>query len=128
MFVNSGTFFHWLDKPICANCGTKTVAIGPVQPTSEDLRWEAGRVEGFKCPKCGKDERFPRYNHPRKLLGKLSCPTPFLCFILQFRLTCTAKIQLVTGICLLVSLFIILFYLFRVSNKSLLVRCKKNSQ
>lgn len=63
-----GKFFHWLDKPICANCGTKTVAIGPVQPTSEDLRWEAGRVEGFKCPKCGKDERFPRYNHPRKLL------------------------------------------------------------
>jgi len=73
----SGTFFHWLDKPICANCGTKTVATGPVQPTAEDLRWEAGRVEGFKCPKCGKDERFPRYNHPRKLLGKLSYSTLF---------------------------------------------------
>ena len=73
IFVNSAKFFHWLDKPICANCGTKTVATGPVQPTAEDLRWEAGRVEGFKCPKCGKDERFPRYNHPGKLLGKLSC-------------------------------------------------------
>ena len=49
----------------------KTQAVGPVQPTAEDWRWYAGRVEGFKCPKCGKDERFPRYNHPGKLLGKL---------------------------------------------------------
>ncbi|KAL9958983.1 hypothetical protein ACROYT_G036063 [Oculina patagonica] len=61
-------FFSWMDKPLCGNCGTKTEAIGPVQPTAEDRRWHAGRVEGFKCPKCGKDERFPRYNHPGKLL------------------------------------------------------------
>ena len=67
----SAKFFHWLDKPVCANCGTKTVATGPVQPTADDLKWHAGRVEGFKCPKCGKYERFPRYNHPGKLLGKL---------------------------------------------------------
>ena len=64
-------FFRWMDKPLCGNCGTKTEAIGPVQPTAEDRRWHAGRVEGFKCPKCGKDERFPRYNHPGKLLGKV---------------------------------------------------------
>ncbi|XP_078344615.1 peptide-N(4)-(N-acetyl-beta-glucosaminyl)asparagine amidase-like isoform X2 [Oculina patagonica] len=63
-----GSFFHWKDKPVCADCGTKTEAIGPVQPTTEDRRWHAGRVEGYKCPKCGKDERYPRYNHPGKLL------------------------------------------------------------
>jgi len=88
----SGKFFHWLDKPICANCGTKTVATGPVQPTAEDRRWLAGRVEGFKCPKCGKNERFPRYNHPGKLLGKLSCSTPCICFSL-WRGTNAIKIQ-----------------------------------
>ena len=66
----SGKFFSWKDKPFCGNCGTKTEAIGPVQPTAEDRRWHAGIVEGYKCPKCRKHERYPRYNHPGKLLGK----------------------------------------------------------
>jgi len=61
-----------LDKPVCADCGTKTESTGLVSPTDEERRWEVGRVEGYKCPNCGKDERFPRYNHPGKLLGKLN--------------------------------------------------------
>ena len=28
-------------------------------------------VEVYRCPNCGKDERFPRYNHPQKLLGNI---------------------------------------------------------
>jgi len=63
-----GTFFHWKDKPVCADCGTKTEYTGLAQPTDEERRWEAGRVEAYKCPNCGKDERYPRYNHPEKLL------------------------------------------------------------
>jgi len=57
-----------LDKPVCADCGTKTESTGLVSPTDEERRWEVGRVEDYKCPNCGKDERFPRYNHPGKLL------------------------------------------------------------
>ncbi|XP_068689230.1 peptide-N(4)-(N-acetyl-beta-glucosaminyl)asparagine amidase-like [Montipora foliosa] len=63
-----GSFFHWMDKPVCSNCGTKTESNGSTQPTEEERRWEVGRVEAFKCPNCGKDERFPRFNHPEKLL------------------------------------------------------------
>lgn len=63
-----GSFFHWLDKPKCSRCGTVTKNIGPLPPTVEERRWLAGHVEGYKCPNCGADERFPRYNHPGKLL------------------------------------------------------------
>ena len=45
---------------MCSNCGTKTESNGSTQPTEEERRWEVGRVEAFKCPNCGKDERFPR--------------------------------------------------------------------
>lgn len=62
------SFFHWMDKPTCTDCGTKTESNGLTQPTDEERRWEVGRVEAYKCPNCGKDERFPRYNHPGKLL------------------------------------------------------------
>ena len=70
--VLSGTFFHWVDKPVCADCGTMTESNGGAYPTEEERQWLAGRVELYKCPNCGKDERFPRYNHPRKLLGKFT--------------------------------------------------------
>lgn len=62
------SFFHWMDKPVCTDCGTKTESNGQVPPTNEERRWQGGRVEGYKCPNCGKDERFPRYKHPEKLL------------------------------------------------------------
>ena len=46
-----------------------TFAIGVVQPTPEEAFWGAGNVESYKCQNCGKKTRFPRYNHPAKLLG-----------------------------------------------------------
>jgi peptide-N4-(N-acetyl-beta-glucosaminyl)asparagine amidase len=39
-----------------------------VAPTSDDLRFGAGRVEGYRCRACGAQTRFPRYNDPGKLL------------------------------------------------------------
>ena len=79
MFI-SGTFFHWKDKPVCADCGTETERTGLVPPTDEERRWEAGKVEAYKCPNCGKDERYPRYNHPEKLLGNV-CHSVILCML-----------------------------------------------
>lgn len=32
------------------------------QPTAEDLRWGASRVELYGCNLCGTVTRFPRYN------------------------------------------------------------------
>ena len=55
---------------MCTDCGIKTECIGLTQPTAEERKWEAGRVEAYKCPNCGRVERFPRYNHPGKLLGE----------------------------------------------------------
>ncbi|XP_068751689.1 peptide-N(4)-(N-acetyl-beta-glucosaminyl)asparagine amidase-like [Montipora capricornis] len=63
-----GSFFKWVDKPLCASCGSITFAIGVVPPTPEEALWGAGNVESYKCQKCGKKTRFPRYNHPAKLL------------------------------------------------------------
>lgn len=63
-----GSFFHWLNKPHCADCGTETERKGGAHPTDEERLWLAGMVEVYRCPNCGKDERFPRYNHPQKLL------------------------------------------------------------
>lgn len=80
---SSGTFFHWMDKPMCTDCGIKTESNGLTQPTAEERKWEAGRVEAYKCPNCGREERFPRYNHPGKLLGECVL---FLCIQYNERL------------------------------------------
>ena len=40
-----------------------------VSPTKEESRYQVGSVEAWKCTKCGRDERFPRYNNPVKLLA-----------------------------------------------------------
>ena len=37
-------------------------------PTEEELRYGAHRVEAYECGSCGQTTRFPRYNHPGKLL------------------------------------------------------------
>ena len=64
-------FFSWMNTPDCPNCKVATVqdltAPSPA-PTNEELSWLANRVEGYVCPKCGRRVRFPRYNHPGKLL------------------------------------------------------------
>jgi len=63
-----GTFFKWVDKPPCPSCGSLTFPVGVVPPTPEEAMWGAGNVESYKCQNCGKATRFPRYNHPAKLL------------------------------------------------------------
>ncbi|KAL9958982.1 hypothetical protein ACROYT_G036062 [Oculina patagonica] len=63
-----GTFFKWVDKPTCPSCGSLTFPVGVVPPTPEEMIWGAGNVESYKCQFCGKVTRFPRYNHPAKLL------------------------------------------------------------
>ena len=37
-------------------------------PSQEDRAWGASNVEGYRCPACTTTLRFPRYNHPEKLL------------------------------------------------------------
>ena len=53
----------------CEACGTDGVAMGKGIPNEEEVRWEAYNVELYQCPNCKKMLRFPRYNHPQKLLG-----------------------------------------------------------
>ncbi|XP_071167809.1 peptide-N(4)-(N-acetyl-beta-glucosaminyl)asparagine amidase-like [Mytilus edulis] len=65
-FKNS--FFKWVDAPPCDTCGGKPTSVGMATPTADDTRWGAGRVENYKCEKCQKFIRFPRYNSPEKLL------------------------------------------------------------
>lgn len=54
-------FFKWMDSPRCDICGGTTRSIGMVEPTAEERRWEAGRVEGYACTSCNRNVRFPRY-------------------------------------------------------------------
>lgn len=61
-------FFSWVDSLPCSRCGGKTQNKGSLSPSSEDLRWGAQRVENHFCQACQLSNRFPRYNHPEKLL------------------------------------------------------------
>ena len=54
-----------------------TQCTGGCAPNDEDKRWGAGTIENYTCQSCSKNYRFPRYNHPQKLLGRL----PFLVYI-----------------------------------------------
>ncbi|XP_069137511.1 peptide-N(4)-(N-acetyl-beta-glucosaminyl)asparagine amidase-like [Argopecten irradians] len=65
-FKNS--FFKWVDAPDCDMCQGKTRGVGMAEPTQEDLRWGASRVENYRCDKCNRYVRFPRYNDPGRLL------------------------------------------------------------
>ncbi|KAJ3031331.1 UNVERIFIED_CONTAM: peptide-N4-(N-acetyl-beta- glucosaminyl)asparagine amidase [Siphonaria sp. JEL0065] len=59
----------WVNNLACDSCGnTATVSAGAGQPTQEDHRFGAGRVELFSCPTCASVSRFPRYNSPSKLM------------------------------------------------------------
>ncbi|XP_033102085.1 peptide-N(4)-(N-acetyl-beta-glucosaminyl)asparagine amidase-like [Anneissia japonica] len=62
------SFFQWMDAPPCRNCQASTQAAGGQVPTSEDLMWGAQTVEVYRCTVCTAITRFPRYNHPGKLL------------------------------------------------------------
>jgi peptide-N4-(N-acetyl-beta-glucosaminyl)asparagine amidase len=63
-------FFQWVNEPQCDNCNGKTQGIGSAQPTSEELKYGASRVEHYQCLSCKFKTRFPRYNHPGILLRK----------------------------------------------------------
>ena len=62
------SFFRWVDQPACVQCKGKTVTAGHANPTQEELAFGGGRVENYKCTVCSAFTRFPRYNHPGKLL------------------------------------------------------------
>ncbi|XP_063041866.1 peptide-N(4)-(N-acetyl-beta-glucosaminyl)asparagine amidase [Engraulis encrasicolus] len=63
-----GEFFTWVDSLPCSRCGGKTQSAGSLPPSEEELRWDGGRVEKHFCNACQTATRFPRYNHPEKLL------------------------------------------------------------
>jgi len=61
-------FFKWVDQPPCDQCGGSTKSVGGAQPSVEEQRWQGFRVELYVCEACQAFTRFPRYNHPLKLL------------------------------------------------------------
>ncbi|ELU02854.1 hypothetical protein CAPTEDRAFT_133674 [Capitella teleta] len=61
-------FFQWVNSPACESCGASTTASGMGHPTQAELLYGAGRVELYVCSSCRRETRFPRYNHPGKLL------------------------------------------------------------
>ncbi|XP_034069723.1 peptide-N(4)-(N-acetyl-beta-glucosaminyl)asparagine amidase isoform X2 [Gymnodraco acuticeps] len=61
-------FFSWVDHLPCSRCSGATQNSNPLQPSAEDLRWGAQRVENHYCHTCRLSTRFPRYNNPEKLL------------------------------------------------------------
>ncbi|ESP03621.1 hypothetical protein LOTGIDRAFT_237618 [Lottia gigantea] len=61
-------FFSWVDAPACERCTGPTRSIGMVEPSLEETRWQGHRVESYQCNVCALLTRFPRYNHPGKLL------------------------------------------------------------
>lgn len=61
-------FFKWFDCGFCENCQQKMTFRSRQQPNQEELVWLASTVEVYQCSKCETFERFPRYNHPLKLL------------------------------------------------------------
>lgn len=62
------SFFSWVDTPKCKSCGQLSEANGVVSPNESEMKWGAVNVEQFFCSKCQLNIRFPRYNHPKKLL------------------------------------------------------------
>ena len=80
-------FFKWMDKPDCHVCGKPTTFFNHGTPTPEELSHEAHRIEVYKCQKCGRLERFPRYNDPGKLLETQTgrCGEWANCFVLCCR-------------------------------------------
>jgi hypothetical protein len=62
-------FFKWTNQPECEHCKqANTEAIGGTHPSAQEAMYKAGIVELYKCKSCNTITRFPRYNHPGKLL------------------------------------------------------------
>ncbi len=61
-------FFQWVDSPKCDFCGGSTRNLGMTEPSASEVMFGASRVENYQCQQCSRHTRFPRYNHPGKLL------------------------------------------------------------
>merc|ERR1719427_634994 len=61
-------FFTWTNAPKCNICGGGTEHRSGDSPNAEERQWDCSRVECYQCAKCFVLVRFPRYNHPQKLL------------------------------------------------------------
>jgi hypothetical protein len=62
-------YFSWVNNAPCEHCGSgSTSNAGAARPNAEESLMQAGVVELYKCNECGKTTRFPRYNHPGKLM------------------------------------------------------------
>ena len=61
-------FFTWVNEPSCDSCKSATQGRGMTPPTPDEIRFGGSRVELYQCLTCTKMTRFPRYNHPGKLL------------------------------------------------------------
>ena len=57
-------FFTWFDAPCCGSCQQNMTAIGMADPNPEDIKYEAFRVEKYRCRTCNTTDKFPRYNDP----------------------------------------------------------------
>ena len=68
-FLILDEFFTWTNSPACHKCGSQTKAVGNDAPYPSEMMWDAGVVECYQCVACSENVRFPRYNHPQKLLG-----------------------------------------------------------
>uniref|UniRef100_UPI00358FAF0F peptide-N(4)-(N-acetyl-beta- glucosaminyl)asparagine amidase isoform X2 n=1 Tax=Myxine glutinosa TaxID=7769 RepID=UPI00358FAF0F len=84
-------WFHWVDTLPCERCSGRTTNAGFLPPSSEDRMWLAGRVENHHCHACNHSTRFPRYNHPGRLLetqrgrcGEWANCFTFLCRVAGF--------------------------------------------
>lgn len=61
-------FFTWMNTPECSGCHGATKHSRLAIPDAEESKWGAGNVELYECTQCSSMMRFPRYNHPQKLL------------------------------------------------------------
>lgn len=64
-------FFKWVNAPPCDFCGAEPAemkALEMTEPTADELRYGARRVELYECNVCTTFTRFARYNDPVKLL------------------------------------------------------------
>ncbi|RXM29143.1 Peptide-N(4)-(N-acetyl-beta-glucosaminyl)asparagine amidase [Acipenser ruthenus] len=56
-------FFSWVNSLPCSKCGGQTQNAGGLPPSTDDLRWDAHRVENHYCNQCHLTNRFPRWLH-----------------------------------------------------------------
>eukprot|EP01127_Copromyxa_protea_P021436 TRINITY_DN7369_c0_g1_i3.p1 TRINITY_DN7369_c0_g1~~TRINITY_DN7369_c0_g1_i3.p1 ORF type:complete len:666 (+),score=130.24 TRINITY_DN7369_c0_g1_i3:351-2348(+) len=63
-------FFTWVNQCPCGHCNGATDNAGATHPDQTERSFGAGIVELYKCRTCPGQPitRFPRYNHPAKLL------------------------------------------------------------